>query len=308
MNNPAKHIRLILLATIGMFVSTSCGTDNASVEREEVQINVSIAGTTPTRVNIDGDGFDDGDKFGFFFLQDKPGKLTATYTYNNSKWTYSNPTYWDNYVRDVEKYFCAVMPWDGRYNTTDHTFSVNTSQKAADDYKASDLLIARVKTNERLIPIAFNHAFARAIVKITSYVDLDGGISVSMNGVATKATLTYVNDPFAVVGISGVAEVKDIVMHPLKVEGKNATFIAIVPPQNITATKLLTTTITVDGVAKAYYFTLGSDVTATFEQGKETTINVTLNKTSIELSDVEKAIKVEPWGTITLEDNDPIEL
>lgn len=312
MNNPTKHIRLFLLASIGMSVCTSCDTDNAMVEKEEVLLNVSIAKTTPTRVNMDGDGFEDGDQFGFFFLQDKPTAVTSTYTYNSSKWTYSTPTYWDDYARDVERYFCAVMPWNGYVINTsdpyDHTFSVQKSQETDDNYKASDLLIARVKTNERLIPIEFNHAFARAIVNITSYIDLNGGITISMNNTATKATLAYVNEPFSVVGIASTSVPDDIVMHPVKVDGKEATFIAIVPPQDITATKLLTTTITVNNVAKAYYFTLASDVTAEFKQGNETTINVTLNKTDVELSDVENAIKIAPWGTIDLKDDNPIKL
>jgi len=333
-----KHIRLFFLGALAIYCS--CSTEN-SFEPEEVKLLVSIEGIEKSRVNLDGNGFENTDQFTFFFEEDKPisNPSAPLYRYDGSSWSTSNPTYWDD--QEIKKrFFCAVSPFE-YYTIIDHTFTIEDNQADAANYKKSDLLIARVNTTKRLIPIKFHHVFSRVIVKITGstdiskdniqgYFDKDDfkGMTVALNGVKLTGNIDYTAftvadddptydpdyDPNVEVTAAGTAESVEMysVADNPAVNSKAKTiisnFYAIVPPQEISGQPLLTIKIKVGETYKTYYYKVKSDVTVkNFVQGKQTTINLTLNKSKVELSDGD--IEINAWSDdISANDDNPIVL
>ena len=329
-----KHIHLFFLGAL--LICSSCSTENP-FEPEEVKLLVSIEGVEKSRVNLDGNGFDDGDQFAFFFEKREPVTSSMSlYGYNTSTgWGYINdPIYWDDQEErdDLYRYFCAVAPIE-HYTVSNHSFSVKNDQTLDTDYKDSDLLIARVYTNKRLIPIKFYHAFSRVIVKITGSTDINNtngyfdaadfnGMAVSLNNVKLTGYIDYSTDPIqnnetynpeVRVNVADVDAAKSITMHSINsnptangtTKTVTSTFYAIVPPQIISTPSLLTIKIAInaDGTDKTYYFKT-TDVK--FVKGNATSINLTLNKSDVELSAAE--IDISSWKNILAEDYNHIVL
>lgn len=338
-----KHIRLFFLGALA--ICCSCSTEN-SFEPEEVKLIVSIEGTKESRVNLDGDKFVDGDEFTFFFEKDKPISNPAPlYQYDGSIWSTANPTYWDD-QEEKTRQFCAVSPFDENdyvvISGNVHTFTVQADQNAEVNqnkeinYKKSDLLIARVNTSKRLIPIKFHHVFSRVAVNIKATTDPDNingyfdkddfkGMTVTLNDVKLTGNINYTNlptkddatyNPNVEVTATGTTESVNMHFKDAKPtvndisKTVSSTFYAIVPPQPISEQPLLTIRIKVGETDKTYYYKVKSDVTVkNFVQGKQTTINLTLDKSKVELSDIDKTIQIVGWNEdISVNDNNPIEL
>lgn len=318
------------------FCITSCQTDELT-EREEVQLQVLVAGEKPqSRVSVDGTKFENDDKFRFFFdtaiPSDDSSVKTAMYTYSDATWTPSpTPIYWDDQVIK-QRSFCAFLPYDASNlnNATAYSFSVKANQLGEADYKDSDLLIARVETAKRLIPLNFWHVLSKVVVNITASTDdskggyfgandLDG-MKVELMDIEPDATATYgtltaedaTYDPKVTTTAGGTAT--DIQMLCTKAPENNttnkkitATYTAVIPPQTVLAdTRVLRLTLNIGGIAKQYY--LKHNVAIEFPQSKELTINIGLYKNEVELSTTADDIKIQPWGSISAEDDNPIVL
>jgi len=328
-----KHIHLLFLGSL--LVCSSCSTEN-TLEPEEVKLLVSIDGAEKSRVNLDGDKFENNDKFAFFFMKSEPtAEPTSWYKYSSSTgWDYEGQrTYWDDQEEreDLYRYFCATLPFDPEYyEINGNVFTVEDDQTLDTDYKKSDLLIARVYTNKRLIPIKFYHAFSRVIVKITAssnsnnpdgYFDVADfeGMSVTLNNVKLTGNLDYSDEPEKnditydpKIGVEATGNAESVTMYSIDSNPKangtaktvTSTFYAIVPPQIISVQPLLTININTDGTDKTYYFKT-TDVK--FEKGKATTINLTLDKSKVELSAATN-IEISDWKGILAEDGKPIVL
>lgn len=335
---------LWLLATLA-----ACSSDEpATLPTEEVQIVVILEeGESNTRATLDGKNFEPNDKFRFFFNSDKPTgshadpiditggdsdpKKTDYNTTDGKKWTSDNPIYWDDYAKIEERKFSAIMPFNANYNSTDNTFEVATNQTTESYVKENDLLLARVQTNKRLIPLHFWHVLSRVIVNITASTDANKpdsftadelkSITLDLNNILPTANITYnaigAQDTkyLPYVTVSGQGTVTDINMHSttagVKVNAQEqtvtASFVAIVPPQTISnGTQVLTIKTTdKNGNNKNYYFTHTTDII--YGQSKQTTINLTLKKTQVIIDDA--TITIHDWGTKTANNpNGPIVL
>lgn len=342
------YIPLLLIHLV--WLTTSCQEETLRTNTpEEVQLQVMTAGKqTDSRVTMDKNEFETTDKFRFFFNSSEPtsdpaGTNTilgvgdavikvADYSYIGSdKWTTTTTIYWDDQEKKVGRLFCGVMPFPytgNKYKVTDHTFTIAKDQSSATgvDYKASDLMIARTKTDKRLIPLKFWHALSRVVVNVTVSIDdtnpdncfaedaLDG-IAINLYNIYTIATIDYATEPTPDTGATpeynpaiavgvNTSTQTNVKMYQTKTSKKDDTkkelttsHVAVIPPQDIAAdTKVLVITLKEDGTEKNYYFK--HNAITTFVQHKETEINVTLYKTKVEATGT---IDIKSWGEIKAE-------
>lgn len=328
-------IPFALLLNLGF---VSCEAQDSS-EQEEVKLQIMLGDTeTQTRVTVVGEDFTDEDKFQFFFdsaiPSDGSGVKTAEYTFDKDADTWSplpNPIYWDNQTV-VERSFCAFLPYNATNNlnnATAYSFSVGTDQSTENQYQASDLLIARVKTAQRLIPLKFWHVLSKVVVNVTASTDAKepdsfgatdlNGMVVELTGILPDATVTYgiltlddkdneYNPAVTAVATGTATNIK--MLCTADPEDKSnvitGTYTAVIPPQNITSgIKSIIITLT-SGTKKTYHFKHKAAIN--FEQGKQLTIDVVLKKSQVEISDVDGDVTIEPWGAIAAKDDTPIVL
>lgn len=341
------HINLLFALSALLAMSfTSCSRDDSgeTPTPQEVELLVTLEGEPETKVNLAGSAFENGDQFRFFFNSAVPTagadantggdtdvKITG-YTYRSATkvWETLLPIYWDDHLAR-ERDFCAVSPFD-LYTVSGHRFSVNADQSAnVSNYKSSDLLVARVKTDARRIPLEFHHALSRVIVDVTASTDDTkpegwfaptalAGLKATLNDVQTGAEITYhaltLNNTDPAISSTAVGSQADVKMYctkaPLYEEAKKtitATFLAILPPQTFGAgTTLVTFDLGTGTDKKTYYFSVPAGKTATFSQGNATRISVRLTKSKVELAGGSEDIKITPWGEIDVDVTDPIEI
>ncbi|MDL2212503.1 fimbrillin family protein [Bacteroides sp. OttesenSCG-928-E20] len=334
------HRLFILFAGLFALLVTACQSDALPEMQEEVQLQVILGDEeTATRVNVSGTEFETGNTFQFFFNSDKPVSTganlkTASYSYNGTtkKWTPNPAIYWDDYAT-VERTFCAFLPYDvNNVNQTAYTFNVEANQSVEANYKASDLLIARVQTDRRLIPLKFWHVLSKVVVNVTASTDDSkpdtyfnpddfAGMEASLVAIKPEATVAYnalttiasnetAFNPTVTTTAGGTESNIQMLCTTLPTNNTGtkkitATYTAVIPPQTIVAkTRSLTFTLTLpDGTTKKqYHFKHNADIE--FPQSKELTINVTLYKNKV----VAGNVTIEPWGTIAAKDDTPIVL
>ena len=331
----------LLLAALSLCVACDSGDMITPEQIVELDVSVALTERPVVRMSLDGTAFENGDKFQFFFNSDKPVSTVPSpvasteYEYNTTtKWTSLAPVYWDDYTVGPAlnmKNFCAIMPFSADYDIANHRFTVQSNQSLAVDYKTSDLLIARVYTNKRLIPIKFYHVLSRVIINIEAPVnnsdpqkfnegELDG-MNVLLNGY-TVAELTYnaqvgtETDYNPSVTVTKNGSASDITMHcltaPTTVSGViKASYIAIVPPQSVTegGTLLTFQLMSSSSVVKTYYYVFDdndstpNETIALFEQGEATVLNLIMKKQGVLLK--ENKVEITAWGagpTATLSD------
>ncbi|GEM_PF-4726387 len=335
-----RNIPILFILLAGLV--TGCQSDDIGQQREEVQLQVIMAGELPaTRVGVDdGKTPNIGDTFRFFFNSSEPTdgavntegddevpKITD-YTYDNDKkWGTTHPIYWDDQQNISIRRFCAIMPFSSN-TATSRTFTVRSDQSATNNdstaYKASDLLIARILTSSRLIPLCFHHVLAKVNVKVVIPVNdtddnqyndrLNSNVTitdVSLNNIKPVANITYGNDLTSIstpaeaanadikvtTAASGAAVAVNMLCTKAQATANKevtATHTAIVPPQDIAAGDLaITFSLNVDGVDKQYYFKYNKSLIA-YEQGKATTLTITLSKSQVVLDN----IHITSWGKI----------
>ncbi|MDL2251398.1 fimbrillin family protein [Odoribacter sp. OttesenSCG-928-J03] len=344
-----KYILSVILLSLTFTGCHNNELTDASSKQEQVQLLVSVSGVK-SKVNVAGNAFENKDRFKFFFNLDKPDNGPASegiadsspkrteYTYNSGKWTPLAPIYWDNYQM-VNRDFCAIVMFCdqandyslGNYNLENHQFSVEWNQANQDNYREayfynkSDLMMARVATSERLIPVVFSHIMSRVTVAVTATTDTTNkgyfipndikSMKVLINGVQATGQLTY-NTPSSTdpaIAVSGMGTSGNITMfcatkptYSVAKQTITATYYAIFPPQvyNTLSNPLLTLVVTdSENTEKQYYLTVDNNLT--FQQGKNLSINVTLTKNGVKIKE-DVSIESGDWYTtpITIDDDE----
>lgn len=316
-----KQFRTYLHATILLaLICSSCSSDEApdAAEQKYIELDVSIRSEERTRVSMAGDEFEDQDKFRIYFYSPCPittaggGQLISVYQYaeGTKKWSIvvgDSPIYWDDRDPATKRSFCAIMPYDD-YDASEQTYTVQENQTTEAAYKKSDFLIACTRTADRLVPIAFNHAYARLVVKFDAPEAGFGFGTLVYNGVTLqqvkktgKAVYTESEDAISV----AVSAQNDADIQLFRsTDPDNLYFTGVLPPQTLAEGTVFTMTITDDGSPKTYNYKVPQSGFV-LESGKEATLTLKLKKTGLELDN----ITINPWGTITLNDEDnPIKL
>lgn len=348
-----KYKNLSILGVGVLFllgIITACGSDDGpspevEVPKEEVLFDVSVNGVEITRTDRDGTKFENGDIFKLYFNSFKPTEVEKTdsvrfYKLNGTKWEAvkwddtdwiaETPIYWDDQgvkARDITAITRTENYTVSSSETDPDLFTVQTDQSRLDNYLASDLLIARVRTDKRLIKLPFYHMMSRIRVNIvapTKGTDPDGkftmgdfedDLNVCLPEMALEADINYGVPTDKAHGITTQTKassksdnIKMYTLNAPKLENDSirASYLAIIPPKasvgaydDIFSMKLQN--------GKTYWFTPGV-ITTFSEQGKQTTINLVLKKRDVMQASLATDITIEPWGELKVEDDDPIQL
>lgn len=347
-----RAIIFAMAAALGC-LAFACGKGEGEPadNRQAVEIVVSVDGQTLSRVTTSGNLFEDDDKFRFFFNAEAPTtdspsttggdavRKITDYTYDSETWTPTEPIYWNDHEIITARNFCAVMPF-GNYSVgadlDSHKFTVQANQSLSDStgYKKSDLLMARVSTGKRLIPLRFYHMMAKVVVVVkASTKETDAAafsanafddMTVSLNEVCITGKVAFdaltsdhpdYDPAISVSGDTGTTagDVKMLELTEAVNENDELTmkFAALIPPQTVAQGDLLLTFANVESEKKkTYYMKVTTSEGVTFLQGKSTIITVTLGKSDVEIAVVEDNIRIAGWDVINASsnDNDPIVL
>lgn len=243
-------------------------------ERMPIDIITSITRATET-------AFEDGDKIGLFVVNRNadgsavPLKPSGNYVDNMlytyvTSWNPASALYW----KDAETHadFYMYYPYTSTITSVDAMpFKVNADQSSEAAFKASDLIVGStfdVVPTASPVNIMAKHIMSQVAIVLKAGAGFTesslaaSNPSVRINNLITSSTVNLSTSEVTMNGTaSNVIPYKD-----------GNVYRAIVVPQTVTGTKLIT--VTIDG----YEYKLSQDIT--FVSGKRHTINVTVKKIS----------------------------
>lgn len=346
-----NHLYIICIGLLLLWVGNACssGTDDPvetpvpPAAKEKIQFAVSLNGISMTKTDLDGTAFTEGDAFTIYFDYTKPQVSSVTnnvseYSLSSGEWDSDDPLYWDDYAAET-KYFCAVSPFPANYTVAESgntdLFSVQEDQSTEAYLLASDLLISRVKTEVRLVPLPFHHVLSKVRVNISASTKTDDpngwfteddfeDMTVELTGMYAKGNILYENitgSNGAGITVSAKTEDEnevDITMlpsegNPVIIAAKDSirsSFVAIIPPRATFSANEMLLRIQLSGDdGKTYFFKPKSTVDFT-KQGYQTILNVELQKQDV-LAELDTDIELVDWvggATATEDDDNPITL
>lgn len=243
-------------------------------ERMPIDIITSITRATET-------AFEDGDKIGLFVVNRNadgsavPLKPSGNYVDNMlytyvTSWNPASALYW----KDAETHadFYMYYPYTSTITSVDAMpFKVNADQSSEAAFKASDLIVGStfdVVPTASPVNIMAKHIMSQVAIVLKAGAGFTesslaaSNPSVRINNLITSSTVNLSTSEVTMNGTaSNVIPYKD-----------GNVYRAIVVPQTVTGTKLIT--VTIDG----YEYKLSQDIT--FVSGKRHTLNVTVKKIS----------------------------
>lgn len=243
-------------------------------ERMPIDIITSITRATET-------AFEDGDKIGLFVVNRNadgsavPLKPSGNYVDNMlytyaTSWNPASALYW----KDAETHadFYMYYPYTSTITSVDAMpFKVNADQSSEAAFKASDLIVGStldVVPTASPVNIMAKHIMSQVAIVLKAGAGFTesslaaSNPSVRINNLVTSSTVNLSTSEVTMNGTaSNVIPYKD-----------GNVYRAIVVPQTVTDTQLIT--VTIDG----YEYKLSQNIT--FVSGKRHTINVTVKKIS----------------------------
>lgn len=301
----------------------SCSTEDDNLPKEKTPVGITATLTGEVETKADANYTPAADTKIYMYYKNG-ANTTATekaiYTYSNSTWNTANQLtdagnciFWDDLGKVSENYpFFAISPTDVGATSS----AVLENQNTGTNLETSDLLMAYTpNTNFKdKVNLVFKHMLAKLTIKVDLKAVANAS-SVTVAAVINKAVKDYTvdyapitisaNTPATVTKGSSTASIT-----PKTVTGTSTTreFTAVLPAQDIQKS-LATITITVtqpgSGTATNYTYTYQPEAASkvALEQGKETTLTLTIKGTVVELG----SITVTNWtpktatGDITID-------
>lgn len=257
------------------------------VATDPLQIKINA---TATETRVSDSSFDQGDKVGIYVVNyngNTPGTLKSTgnhvdnmlFTFNGS-WDSATPIYWKD--NETHADFYLYYPYRANIASVNAIpFEVKSDQSNEQNYKSSELLTGSSKNvapTENAVNINARHLMSQINIILEAgdgfkEEDLTSdNISVRINDVCTHCTLNLAT------GATTPTDLPTTVTPGMK----NNVYRALLPPQTVAETNLIT--VTADGrdfnLRKAF----------TFESGKVHKFTVRFNKTSNGVN-----VGITPW-------------
>ena len=289
-----KHLFSLLSMAVAMLGLAACSSDDKQDElpseppvTERIPINLQCGVLT----RATDTGYETNDRIGLYVVnyteQGTAGTLLSTgnhvdnmgFTYNG-QWTPDTPIYWLDDTTPAD-FYCYYPYTAGIGQVGDVPFEVKVDQSAEADYKASEFLYGKtlkVKPTEAAVVINTRHLMSCMVVKVApgnGFTDESlaaSEVSVRLNGLLTQATIDLTDGSVSPAGTPQT-------VSPLL---DNGSYKALVVPQTVDETNLIT--VTVDG--RDYNLTKGF----TFESAVRHTFTVTVSKTSNGIN-----VNIEGW-------------
>lgn len=290
-----KHRFLLPSLVVAMLCLNSCSSDDKNDElpaqppAATERIPISLQCGVLTRAT--DTGFETNDRIGLYVVnyteQGTAGTLQNSgnhvdnmgFTYNGT-WTPDTPVYWLDDTTPAD-FYCYYPYTAGIGQVGSVPFAVKADQSLAADYKASEFLYGqtlKVKPTEAAVVINTRHLMSCVVVKVApgnGFTDESlaaSEVSVRLNGLLTQATIDLTDGSVSPAGTPQT-------VSPLP---DNGSYRALVVPQTVDETNLIT--VTVDGrdynLSKAF----------TFESAVRHTFTVTVSKTGNGIN-----VNIEGW-------------
>lgn len=309
--NQSIYSALFIGCLLAAAPSCSNEDDNLPKEKTPVGITASLTGEVETKTDAEYKPAADTKIFMYY----KNGANTtatekAIYTYSNSTWNTANQLtdagnciFWDDLGKVSENYpFFAISPTDVGATSS----AVLENQNTGTNLETSDLLMAYTpNTNFKdKVNLVFKHMLAKLTIKVDLKAVANAS-SVTVAAVINKAVKNYTVNyatPTAVLPAVVTKGSTTATITPKTMTGTGTTrvFSAVLPAQDIQS-GLATITVTVtqkgSGTATDYTYTYqpAASSKVALEQGKETTLTLTIKGTVVELG----TIQVTDWASKT---------
>lgn len=236
------------------------------------EIKLSLSLEAQTRAT--DTSFESGDNIGLFVSY---GSLVSSgnfvsnqqFTYSSGAWSTNPKIYWKD--GSTKANFYCYYPYATVSNPLSYSFSVKKDQSTLANYKASDLIWGKsenVTPTESAISISTKHLMSNLVVTLKAG---DGYTSSEFSSAAKAVTITGVKTA-AAVNLSTGAVTASGTASSITPQPSGGTFKALVIPQTVSTTNLLTVTVGSN--------TYQLEKAFTFKAGTIHNMEVTVNKLS----------------------------
>ncbi len=271
------------LAIIMMLFMASCSGGDQSIspepvnptpkptpEASEIKLNLSLEAQT----RASDTKFDSGDNIGLFVSY---GSLASSdnyvtnkqFTYSSGVWSSNPKIYWKDTSTKANLY--CYYPYASVSDPLGYTFSVKTDQSTTTNYKASDFIWGKVENvlpTNNAISISMKHMMSNLIITVKAG---EGFTSSEFSSAPKSVTINGVK-PAASVNLSSGSIVANGTATSITPYPSGSTFKAIIVPQALSGTNLLTVTVG----SSTYQI----NRSFTFKASTIHNMEVTVNKTS----------------------------
>lgn len=241
-----QKTRLLLASALLAILAAGCNTESSIGEKKGPE----LAFTTSSE-------FQDGEQVGIFI--DRPMLLrNVKATYNAGKLQTDSKLYWPQEMpKDSAISMRAASPYTTDFDPAGIVpFSVQPDQSSDEDFKASDLRIARCEASpaDKSIDFNFEHRLAKFVIYLKSESEIE---EVTLSGLMPSVYLNFQSDLFRPTG-----DVLDIKGHlSAKDENGVCAYEFIVIPQSAT--------LKLSAKAGTHSCTVVSPAAITFEEGSQ---------------------------------------
>lgn len=285
-----------------LLLFTSCSTDDEEQVGGDEYITL-FPQVEYSRTRVSGNNFDVGDKIGVFVVpyEDEagtiPGDIGASgyavnveHTYNGVSWLTNSGVKipWPNPKRNVDIF--SYYPYLTGFGNPDPymaDFSIQTDQRAGEEYERSDLLWAKatsIAQTKDPVDLIFSHMLSKVRINVRSNIgipeeDFKSAV-VSILNLQSNAIFDLSNGLVSTAENSGRLEVFAY-RHSSPALGFSLSTEAIVVPQTISANiPFLRVDFTFNGTR--YHYSPTSVIE--LQSGKERTFNITITSSGISVA------------------------
>ena len=272
----------MIAATCLAVLACNKGTETPDGSGKRIAIQAGIGDLTKVATTGNTATFESGDQISLFAWTGSEAAVPASLLVDgvkntleaDGKWVPEKQMLWADMVSP--HYFIGIHP---ARSVSDFTADAYTLDPA--DYKGSDLLVATnvsgLKAQDNPVVLAFDHVMAKLVVNLTFRNQWATAPTVTAVEATAKktASVDYLSKTVTATGAAGAVALT---------AGANDVWSSLQVPQ----TGMNTLTIKIDG--KNYVYTHTADIPLV--GGKYTTVNLTVGRDKIELSD---AVTISAW-------------
>lgn len=278
-----KQIQLVFLVIAAILLAACHDDSDPEIVVSTFVTNGMQPAGTRAAADIQNSSFDEGEQYNLYIVDNLNSTKIAD---NVAKPTGTNKgtgCYYPANGHNVDIY--GIYPQSVKYGTT--SFSVQTDQTSDDNYKASDLMSAKVENalrQEGAQTLQFTHQLSKVIVSIKRDASLDASETATLTLKNAKTGATIANGVFSAVTGSPA----DISLGTVTLSSTDyyQSLAAIIPPQTIPASESAATdfiTITL-GSGGSFTYQIPSGSPKAFAGGNAYTYTITVGLKAISVT------------------------
>ena len=278
-----KQIQLVFLVIAAILLAACHDDSDPEIVVSTFVTNGMQPAGTRAAADIQNSNFDEGEQYNLYIVDNLNSTKIAD---NVAKPTGTNKGtgyYYPANGHNVDIY--GIYPQSVKYGTT--SFSVQTDQTSDDNYKASDLMSAKVVNalrQEEAQTLQFTHQLSKVIVSIKRDDSLDATETATLTLKNARTDATIANGVFS--AVTGSASDISLGTVTLSSTTDYQSLAAIIPPQTIPASGSAATdfiTITL-GSGGSFTYQIPSGSPKAFAGGNAYTYTITVGLKAISVT------------------------